>query len=267
MADDATAYIVFDIETVPNGALIADALYAGESLSEEEAVARLEKEALEASDGKSSFVPLTFQTPVVIAVARVSREFMLQKAVVLDAPHYRERRMVELFWKGIETYPDAALVDFNGRGFDLPVLELAAFRHGIGIPAYFGKGAQYRKRFAERHLDLLEWFSNWGAYRMKGGLNLLAKMLGAPGKMDVRGELVAGLWREGKKNLVASYCLCDVLDTYLVFLRTRVLTGEISREDEARLHAGARAIIEDIAFDDPTVEDYLGRWRTPPADA
>jgi len=267
MADDATAYIVFDIETVPNGALIADVLYPGEDISAEEAVARLEKETLEASGGKSAFAPVTFQMPVVIAVARVSRQFMLQKAVVLDAPHYRERRMVELFWKGIETYPDATLVDFNGRGFDLPVLELAAFRHGLSLPAYFGKGAAYRKRFAERHFDMMEWFGNWGAYRLKGGLNLLAKMLGAPGKMDVRGEHVAGLWREGRKNLVASYCLCDVLDTYLVFLRTRVLAGELTREDETRLHGAARAVLEDLAFDDPTVEEYLKRWRTPPAEA
>jgi predicted PolB exonuclease-like 3'-5' exonuclease len=267
MPDERTAYIVFDIETVPNGSLIADVLYAGENLSAEEAVARQEKEALDASDGKSSFVPLTFQAPVIIAVARVSADFQLQKVAILDAPHYRERRMVELFWKGIETYPDATLVDFGGRGFDLPVLELAAFRHGISLPTYFGKGGAYRARFGDRHLDIMEWLGNWGAYRMRGGLNLLAKMLGKPGKMDVRGELVAGLWREGKKNLVASYCVCDVLDTYFVFLRTRVLTGNISCEDETRIEAHARSVIEDLAFDDPTIEDYLKRCARPPESA
>jgi 3'-5' exonuclease len=267
MPDERTAYIVFDIETVPNGTLIADVLYAGEKLAPEQAVARLEQEALEASEGKSSFVPLTFQTPVIIAVARVGADFKLQKVAVLDAPHYRERRMVELFWKGIETYPDATLVDFGGRGFDLPVLELAAFRHGIALPTYFGKSGGYRARFGERHLDIMEWLGNWGAYRMKGGLNLLAKMLGKPGKMDVRGELVAGLWREGKKNLVASYCVCDVLDTYFVFLRTRLLTGDVTREEEAALEAHARGIIEDLAFDDPTIEDYLKRCVAPPESA
>ena len=28
-------------------------------------------------------------------------------------------------------------MSFNGRGFDLPLLELAAFRYGISIPGWF----------------------------------------------------------------------------------------------------------------------------------
>ena len=263
MADERTAYIVFDIETVPDGELLASVLYPGQDLSPAEAIALQEKEALEASGGRSSFIPLTFQIPVAVAVARVAPDLRLQKLAVLDAPDYRSRRMVELFWRGIESYPDASLVDFGGRGFDLPVLELAAFRYGISIPAYFAarQGGGYRHRYSDRHIDLLEWFTNRGAYRIRGGLNLLAKLLGKPGKMDVKGELVAELWNEGKKDLIGSYCLCDVLDTYFVFLRTRVLAGEISLTQERKIVDACRTEWASRAADEPFFETYLEAWR------
>ncbi|MGW8257320.1 MAG: hypothetical protein ACWGMZ_07550, partial [Thermoguttaceae bacterium] len=34
-------------------------------------------------------------------------------------------------------YRRPTLVSFNGRGFDLPLLELAAFRFGISVPGWF----------------------------------------------------------------------------------------------------------------------------------
>jgi hypothetical protein len=266
MAREQTAYIVFDIETIPDGALLADVLYPGDQVSPEEAIALQEKEVNEQTGGRSSFVPLTFHRPVAIAVARVGPDFRIQKAAVLDAPQYRCRRMVELFWRGLESYPGATLVDFGGRTFDLPVLELAAFRLGLSLPAYFGGPGEkgYRHRYTDRHIDLLEWVTNGGATRLRGGLDALAKMLGKPGKMGIKGEQVYGLWREGKKGEIGSYCLCDVLDTYFVFLRTRVLLGEITIEEERNIVEHARGAIDDMAFEDINLEEYLSRWQERP---
>jgi len=110
-------------------------------------------------------------------------------------------------------------VTFNGRGFDLPLLELAAFRWGYSVRDHFYNS---RNRFNGNHLDLFDWLSNYGACRLAGGLNLLAKLLGKPGKMEVAGDQVWNLHREGKLQEINDYCLCDTLDTYFVFLRTRV---------------------------------------------
>ncbi len=254
-----TAYIVFDIETIPDGKLLSEVLYPGEDIAEEEAIARQEQEVLERTGGRSSFVPLAFHLPVAVAVARVDGNFRLQKLAILDEPQYRTERMVELFWKGLDAYPDAVLVDFGGRTFDLPVLELAAFRFGISVPSYFSAstGRSYRKRFSNQHLDLLDWFTNFGASQLRGGLDLLAKLIGKPGKLEIRGEQVMKLWHEGRKDLVGAYCLCDVLDTYFVFLRTRVLTGEISLQEEQALTEEAKQVIEEAAFEHPHVENYL----------
>ena len=50
-----TAYIVFDIETIPDGKLLSEVLYPGEDIAEEEAIARQEQEVLERTGGRSSF--------------------------------------------------------------------------------------------------------------------------------------------------------------------------------------------------------------------
>jgi hypothetical protein len=40
---------------------------------------------------------------------------------------------------------------------------------------------------------------------------------------------------EGKLAEINGYCRCEVLDTYFVFLRTRVIVGELTLDDEQRI--------------------------------
>ena len=129
---------------------------------------------------------------------------------------------------------------YNGRTFDLPLLELAAFRHGVQAGDYFHRS---RDRYRGNQIDLFDWMSNFGACRHVGGLNLLAKMLGRPGKMNVAGDKVYEMYRAGRVREINDYCMWDTLDTYFVFLRTRVMTGELSPEDEKMLVNKARAWI------------------------
>ena len=67
---------------------------------------------------------------------------------------------------------------------------------------------------------------------MVGGLNLLSKLLGKPGKMSVQGDMVYQLHLAGKAQEINDYCMFDTLDTFFVFLRTRMLTGEMTLEEE-----------------------------------
>ena len=48
------------------------------------------------------------------------------------------------------------------------------------------------------------------------------------------------MYHEGKLQEINDYCLCDTLDTYFVFLRTRVLTGDINPDQEEELRSKAR---------------------------
>jgi predicted PolB exonuclease-like 3'-5' exonuclease len=256
-------YLVFDIESVADPALVAKLRYPGEGLSPEKAVARYRQELLEKYD--SDFIPYTFQLPVSVAIAKVSSDFKLFDLVTLDEPAYRPHVITENFWRGWDKYNRPTLVSFNGRTFDIPLLELAAFRYGLSLPAWFNVHAksfeQTRNRFnLEAHIDLQELFTNFGSTRFNGGLNLAANLLGKPGKMDVQGHMVQDLYNEGKLAEINDYCRCDVLDTYFVFLRTRVLLGQITLDEEHGLIAETKTWLTRKASEQRAYALYLERW-------
>src|SRR5262245_59365496 len=128
-------YLVFDTESVADAELVAKLRYPGEGLKPAEAVARYREELLEKYE--SDFIPYTFQLPVSVAVGKVSSDYKLFDLVTLDEPAYRPHVITEHFWRGWDKYNRPTLVSFNGRTFDLPLLELAAFRYGLSLPAWF----------------------------------------------------------------------------------------------------------------------------------
>jgi predicted PolB exonuclease-like 3'-5' exonuclease len=256
-AGTETAFLVLDTESVPDGALLAKVKYPGESLTPDEAIQRAQAEARELSRDGSDFLPVAFQVPVAVCVLRVAADFTLQALTCLDAPDYRPAEIVRKFWLGASRYR-ARLVTFNGRGFDLPLLELAAFRHGCCCREHFHNS---RNRYNGNHLDLLDWLSNFGACRLAGGLDLLAKLLGKPGKMGIAGDQVYRMHREGRAREINEYCMFDTLDTYFVFLRTRVLTGDLTLEVERMLEARARAWLSEKVSELPALRQYLDAWE------
>lgn len=233
------SYFVFDIESVADGALVSTIRYPRENLPPAEAVTRYRAELMEKYE--SDFIPYTFQVPVSVAVAKIAADFSLLDLVALDDPQFRPHKITEDFWRGWEAYRQPTLVTFNGRTFDVPLLELAAFRFGVSAPAWFGGNRPYeqpRNRYNDKaHLDLYDVLTNYGASRFNGGLNLAANLLGKPGKMDVQGYMVQDLFDEGKLAEINDYCRCDVLDTYFVFLRSRVMVGQLTLQREQEIIA------------------------------
>jgi predicted PolB exonuclease-like 3'-5' exonuclease len=263
MPEPSVAYLAFDTESVADGSLVARVRYADPRLDAKEAVARYRAELMEKHD--SDFIPYTFQVPVCICVGKIAADFTLLDVVVLDAPQFRPHAIVRDFWKGWDKYRRPTLVSFNGRGFDLPLLELAAFRYGLSVPAWFNLTAksfeQFRNRFnLDAHIDLQETLTNFGTTRFTGGLNLAANLLGKPGKMDVQGHMVQDLYDAGRLELINNYCRCDLLDTYFVFLRTRVLLGLLSLDAEQALIAQTKAWLERQAGEVAAFRMYLERW-------
>ena len=264
-----TAYLVFDVESVADGELVSKLRYPGEVISSREAVSRYRAELME-KHGRD-FIPYTYQFPVSICVAKVAADFRLIDLVVLDSPEFRPHVMTEHFWRGWEGYRRPTFVSFNGRTFDLPLLELAAFRYGLSIPEWFkSSGPSYehkRNRYNVRaHLDLNELLTNFASARFNGGLNLAANLLGKPGKMEVQGHMVQDMYDEGKLSEINDYCRCDVLDTYFVFLRSRVLIGKLLIDEEQRIVAETKTWLEETSADVPVYQEYLdgwGDWQNP----
>lgn len=256
-------YLVFDIESVADPTLVARLRYAGESIDPHEAVRRYRDELM--GRYETDFIPYTYQIPISVAVAKVTARFEMTDLVVLDAPAFRPHVIAENFWRGWESYRRPTLVSFNGRGFDVPLLELAAFRYGLQVPGWFQTSTkayeQPRNRYnTQAHIDLCDMLTNFGATRFTGGLNLAANLLGKPGKMDVQGHMVQDLYDEGRLAEINDYCRCDVLDTYFVFLRTRVLGGELALKTEQDLIAKTKQWIERQSSTIKAYADYLKHW-------
>jgi predicted PolB exonuclease-like 3'-5' exonuclease len=256
-------YLVFDLETVADGALVSKLRYPGQNLPADEAVSRYRTELLEKFD--SDFIPYTYQVPVSAAIAKVASDYRLIDLVVLDEPRFRPHVITEHFWRGWEKYGRPTLVSFNGRTFDIPVLELSAFRYGIAIPNWFALKArsfeQPRNRFnLDGHFDLQELLTNFGCTRFTGGLNLAANLLGKPGKMDVQGCMVQDLYNEDKLAEINDYCRCDTLDTYFTFLRSHVMLGDLSLDEEQGIVAETKEWLLARAKDSPAYQSYLSKW-------
>lgn len=256
-------YFVFDTESVADGALVSKLRYPGEKLSPKAAVDKYRAELMAKHD--SDFIPYTFQIPTSVAIAKVAADFRLIDLVALDEPQFRPHVLTEHFWRGWEKYGRPTLVSFNGRTFDVPLMELAAFRYGLPIPAWFALQAksfdQPRNRFnLEAHIDLQEVLTNFGSTRFTGGLNLASNVLGKPGKMDVQGDMVQDMYEAGRLKEINDYCRCDVLDTYFVFLRSRVLVGQLTLDEEQGIVAETKTWLLKKKNEYPIYEEYANRW-------
>lgn len=258
MDNEEIKYLVFDIESVPDAKLIKMAKYPDLDIDEKTAVIKFQEEILNNSGGTTFFIPVTFQYPISICMAKVRGDFSLVDIVSLDEPRFRTGEMTRLFWLGVEkTYNNSSLVSFNGRGFDIPLLELMAYRYGITARRHFKDKFASRYRFGTKHIDLQDWLSNYNAVRMAGGLNLLSKVIGKPGKMTTSGDDVYEMFLEGKIEEINNYCIHDVLDTYFVFLRTRVMLGELSVAKEEKVVKIAHDYIIEKSKSKPSLNEYL----------
>jgi predicted PolB exonuclease-like 3'-5' exonuclease len=121
------------------------------------------------------------------------------------------------------------LVTYNGRGFDLPVIAMRCFRHGVPFPAYY-QSRDMRYRFTEAgHFDLMDYMADYGACR-PAKLDVMAKLCGMPGKVGVDGKDVGPLYHKGHIKEIRNYCLCDVIQTTGVFLRVQLLRGVLPQD-------------------------------------
>jgi predicted PolB exonuclease-like 3'-5' exonuclease len=234
-------FAIFDIETRVDKRLLNQAMCAGEDLTDEDAFQRF-REELQARRG-SDFFPLSLHIPISIAIGDVGADHVLRSVESLALDGYSEEALAREFWARAERFA-GCLVTFNGRRFDFPVLELAALRYGIAAPAHFAEGStSARARYSsERHLDLFDYLTNFGASGgIRGGMDLLLKMIGLPGKMEVDGSQVQELYEQGRLDEIHRYCRNDVVQTYFLFLRVELMRGRIddaayrlARETSAR---------------------------------
>jgi hypothetical protein len=210
-----TAYFVFDIESVADGALVSRLRYPEEKLLPAAAIARWRAELM-AEQGKD-FIPYTFQVPVSLVIARVAADYRLIDLVALDEAHSRPHEIVRFFWEGWRKYGRPCLVTFNGRGFDVPFLYLRSALLNVPITRKDWLGYRYQ---TEPHCDLAEQFTFYNVSGREGAarkfnLDFYCKAFGIPSPkaMGISGMDVSSLLAEGRHRDIAEYCLRDVVAT------------------------------------------------------
>ncbi len=214
---------MLDLETVPDEDLVS-AVDSDPARTYADKLGRLLAARRAQSGGRSDFLPIPYHRPVVAcSLEAAERDGAL---LVEDVTCWTDRRgdeegFLERCWNRLA---GRTLVTFHGRGFDLPVLELRSLKLGLSVPSWFAAG---RQGADGEHHDLYELLSNGGA-APTAPLDLYAKLVGLPGKEGVAGKDVAVLYTQGALDVIAGYCMSDVVQTWLVYLRYRLLEGTLS---------------------------------------
>lgn len=259
-------YLVFDIETRVDKDLVRRIYDPSGTLTIDQAYDKARDELMEKSAQHSDFFPIPFHIPIAIAMLQADESYRIRALGSLGSDRFGEEEIVSRFWQAFETVE--VLVTFNGRGFDLPVLETRALKLGLSLPRYFGPPQarlNYRSsRYSDAmHIDLCDLLSNYGAVYRRGSLDVLAKLIGLPGKYMLDGEDVEYLYRQGRKKEISQYCMTDVLQTYLLFLRVELLRGRMDAAAYQAALAAARGYLEQLAEGagpDNFLTDFLRRW-------
>src|SRR5262249_15440595 len=165
------------------------------------------------------------------------------------SPDQRERAVIADFSRLVGR-ARPLLVTYNGRAFDLPVIVMRSLCHGVPLGWYYREpGVRYRYS-EEGHLDLCDWLAEHGATR-SGSLDAVAQLIGLPGKVGIDGSQVEGLYQSGQLAAIQPYCLADVAQTALLFLRFRLLQGQLSHE---RYRDVTGSLLEALAADGRVTE-------------
>jgi predicted PolB exonuclease-like 3'-5' exonuclease len=232
-------FFVFDIETVPCVETARIFLNLGSEVSEEEVLSKLTAYHSEITNGQNEFYRQLFHKIVCVSFIVGSIHPLKggkEKYVIKDIrtggrKGETEEEILRTLFTYLGKHP-SRLISFNGRGFDLPVLQYRAMKYGIDAKWIYNDGYyNYNHRYSiEKHCDLLDMFSNFGASaRVK--MAEVASLFKIPSKINgVTGADVYGMFKEGKIEEICNYCENDVIATYILYLRFMQHSGKVSAE-------------------------------------
>ena len=78
--------------------------------------------------------------------------------------------------------------------------------------------------------------------------------------MDVQGDMVQEMYDAGRLVEINDYCRCDVLDTYFVFLRSQVLVGNLTLDEEQAIISKTKTWLIERSGQVTVYQRYLEQW-------
>jgi len=254
-----TPTLVFDLETIPDVEGLRQ-VNDWPDLSDDEVVERAFSERQE----KTGSTFLQHHLHKIAVVGCVFRDDNGFRVKCIGQAQDSEQSLIQGFFKTIDHYTPR-LVSWNGSGFDLPVLHYRSLIHGVASARYWDTGQDdrdfkfnnYLSRYHDRHTDLMDVLAKFGG-RANAPLDDMAKLCGFPGKLGMDGSQVWQAWRDGEAEQVRAYCETDVVNTWLVFCRFRLIRGELS---PASYEQEIQLVKEHLnSLDAPHWREYLKTW-------
>lgn len=255
-----TPTLVFDLETLPDIDGLRKLHGWGQDVSDADVAQRAFQARRDAVG--HDFLPLHLQRIAVISC--VFRDDQGFRVKTLGQPGDPESTLINLFFKTIERYTPK-LVSWNGSGFDLPVLHYRSLIHAVPAPRYWDMGDEdrdfkynnYISRYHSRHVDLMDLLAKYNG-RANAPLDDLAKLCGFPGKLGMDGSQVWPAWQAGREAEIRAYCETDVVNTWLVYCRFRLLRGEL---DMVSYQAEVDLVRQTLSASDAAHwMEYLAAW-------
>jgi predicted PolB exonuclease-like 3'-5' exonuclease len=218
-------FVTLDLETVADEALVS-AVDGEPTRPYPEQLRRVVADRRARTGGRSDFLPLPYHRPVAACLLEAVEDGGIVRVTDVSAWTDRKGDEADFLARTWDRLAGAALVTFHGKGFDVPVLELRSLKHSVPMPGWF---AARRGGSIAEHFDLKEILSAQGAAGA-APLDLYAKLVGLPGKEDVAGADVQALYADGALDRIAAYCMTDVVQTFLLFLRHRLVEGSLTQD-------------------------------------
>lgn len=258
---------VFDIETVPDTSAVYN-LTGSTEKDPEKLREELTQYHLDITDGRNSFPRQPFHK--VVAVSFLEAEIVRNDdgtesyhlKTVASNQKDEEKYIVKGFFDYLQRIKPR-LVSYNGRSFDMPVMKYRGMAHGVNAKWFYGAGDKwnsYMQRYSpDWHCDLLEVLSDFGASaRVK--LNEACSIMGYPGKFGVDGSKVTEMYENGEIDAIKHYCETDVLNTYLVYLRTMQHQGKMTTVSYNKAIADVVSFIENESAEKPYLAEFMDAW-------
>jgi len=253
--------MVFDIETIPDVDAGRRYFELGDLSDKDAAKAMF---ALRQQQNGTEFLAHPLHRVVAISIVLATRDHL--RVWSLGEAESSEKELLERFFAGIDKYMPT-LVSWNGGGFDLPVLNYRALLNGVTAARYWDIGDDnsefrydnYLGRFHWRHIDLMDVLAGYQMHA-NAPLDMIATILGFPGKTGMDGSKVWDTFQDGNIEAIRDYCETDVLNTYLVYLRFELMRGYLSDTayeiECARLHE----LLEESGK--VHLKDFSKKWKS-----
>lgn len=231
-------FFVFDIETVPCLETARNFFNLTNETSDEEVIAKLTAYHLQITNGQNEFfrqlfhkiVCISFVAGVIFPLKGGKEKYIIKSIKTGGRNNESEEEILRGVFAYLAKHP-SRLISFNGRGFDMPVLQYRAMKYGIDAKWIYNDGYyNYNHRYSiEKHCDLLDMFSNFGASaRVK--MSEVAALFKIPAKDGIDGSMILPLYKEGKIEEICNYCETDAIATYILYLRFMQHSGKLSAE-------------------------------------